>query len=142
MCVYVFVIVGVCKCVPAYMCMYVCVRVCACVCSCVCLCVCFLVCVFVCLYETLCAGTAGYSDPRIWDRGAAAAVLNPHPTPPCRGVPSFLGTEIHAILFAELFIIHFSSWGLGLVWKTKANDVTSFEGHWKGGRPCWREGAL
>ena len=104
--------------------------------------VCFLVCVFVCLYETLCAGTAGYSDPRIWDRGAAAAVLNPHPTPPCRGVPSFLGTGIHAILFAELYIIHFSSWGLEKVWKTKAHDVNSFEGHWKGGRPCWREGAL
>ena len=141
-------IVGVYECVPAYMCMYVCVRVCVCLCMCLsCVCVyafvlCFLVCVFVCLYETLCAGTAGYSDPRIWDRGAAAAVLNPHPTPPCRGVPSFLGTGIHAILFAEFFIIHFSSWGLGLVWKTKAHDVNSFEGHWKGGRPCWREGAL
>ena len=84
-----------CACLYVYVCM--CVRVFACVCSCV-----FLVCVFVCLYETLCAGTAGYSDPRIWDRGAAAAVLNPHPTPPCRGVPSFLGTGIHAIPFAEL----------------------------------------
>lgn len=86
-------------------CLYVFVCVCACVCSCVCVyafVLCFLVCVFVCLYETLCAGTAGYSDPRIWDRGAAAAVLNPHPTPPCRGVPSFLGTGIHATPFAEL----------------------------------------
>ena len=135
---YVFVIVGGCKCVHAYMCMYVCV----CVFLRAFVRVCFLVCVFVCLYETLCAGTAGYSDPRIWDRGAAAAVLNPHPTPPCRGVPSFLGTGNHSIPFAEFFIIHFSSWGLGLVWKTKAHDVNSFEGHWKGGRPCWREGAL
>ena len=101
-------IVGVYECVHAYMCMYVCLRVCACLCVrlfvCVCLCVCFVffsvcICMFV---ETLCAGTAGYSDPRIWDRGAAAAVLNPHPTPPCRGVPSFLGTGIHAIPFAEL----------------------------------------
>ena len=86
-------------------CLYVFVCVCACVCSCLCVyafVLCFLVCVFVCLYETLCAGTAGYSDPRIWDRGAAAAVLNPHPTPSCRGVPSFLGTGIHATPFAEL----------------------------------------
>ena len=86
-------------------CLYVFVCVCACVCSCLCVyafVLCFLVCVFVCLYETLCAGTAGYSDPRIWDRGAAAAVLNPHPTPPCRSVPSFLGTGIHATPFAEI----------------------------------------
>ena len=87
--------------------MCACLYVYVCVCACLCVFlrafvrVCFLVCVFVCLYETLCAGTAGYSDPRIWDRGAAAAVLNPHPTP-CRGVPSFLGTGIHAIPFAEL----------------------------------------
>ena len=99
---YVFVIVGVCKCVHAYMCMYVCVCVFLRVFLRAFVRVYFLVCVFVCLYETLCAGTAGYSDPRIWDRGAAAAVLNPHPTPPCRGVPSFLGTGIHAIPFAEL----------------------------------------
>ena len=89
-------------CFYVYVRVYVCLRVCLFVFVCLCVCVCFLVCVFVCLYETLCAGTAGYSDPRIWDRGAAAAVLNPHPTPPCRGVPSFLGTGIHATPFAEL----------------------------------------
>ena len=100
--VYVFMIVGVCKFVYAYKYLYVCVRVFVRVCVFMRLFCVFLVCVFVCLYETLCAGTAGYSDPRIWDRGAAAAVLNPHPTPPCRGVPSFLGTGIHATPFAEL----------------------------------------
>ena len=100
--VYVFMIVGVCKCVYAYMYLYVCVRVFVRVCVFMHLFCVFLVFVFVCLYETLCAGTAGYSDPRIWDRGAAAAVLNPHPTPSCRGVPSFLGTGIHATPFAEL----------------------------------------
>ena len=49
MCEYVFVIVGVCKCVPAYVCMYVCVRVYACVCSCVFVYAFVFFCVYLCV---------------------------------------------------------------------------------------------